>query len=82
MCVCVYVCIYVYMHMCMGVHLHLCRRILFICTVQSLYYMRVYHKCFFNTCMRVWLGDLLRGSSVSLDHIITCNLMCTNTCTM
>ena len=29
-----------------GVHMHPCRRILFICTVQSLYYMRVYHRCF------------------------------------
>jgi len=26
--------------------------------------------------------DLVRGSSASLDHIITWNLMCTNTCTM
>ena len=26
--------------------------------------------------------DLLRGSSASLDHIITWNLTCTNTCTM
>jgi len=26
--------------------------------------------------------DLLIGSSASLDHIITCNLTCTNTCTM
>jgi len=28
-----------------GIHMHSCRRILFICTVQSLYYMRVYHRC-------------------------------------
>jgi len=26
--------------------------------------------------------DLFRGSSASLDHIITWNLTCTNTCTM
>ena len=26
--------------------MHSCRRILFICTVQSLYYMRVYYRCF------------------------------------
>jgi len=39
------------------VHMHSCRRILFICTVESLYYMRVYHRCFcFNTCMRVCGG--------------------------
>jgi len=52
---CVYVCICMYVHLCIcmhthlytrvGVHMYLCRRILFICTVQSLYYMRVYHRC-------------------------------------
>jgi len=56
MCVCVHVCIYMYMHTRVGVHMHSCRRILFICTVQPSYYMRVYHRCFFNTCMRVWWG--------------------------
>jgi len=49
----IYVCIYMYIHTRVGVHMHLCRRILFICTVQSLYYMRVYHRCLFNACMRV-----------------------------
>ena len=44
--VCVYVCIYVYIRVRVGVHMHSCRRILFICSVQSLYYMRVYHRCF------------------------------------
>ena len=44
--VCVYVCIYMYLRARVGVHMHSCRRILFICTVQSLYYMRVYHRCF------------------------------------
>jgi len=44
--VCVYVCIYIYIRACLGVHMHSCRRILFICTVQSLYYMRVYHRRF------------------------------------
>ena len=29
-----------------GVHMHLRVRIWFICTVQSLYCMRVYHRCF------------------------------------
>ena len=53
MCVCVYVCIYIYIHMRVGVHIQLCRRIFFICAVQSLYYMRVYHWCLFNACMRV-----------------------------
>jgi len=46
MCVRVYVFIYMYMHTRVGVHMHSCRHILFICTVQSLYYMRVYHRCF------------------------------------
>jgi len=54
--ICVYVCIYMYMHTHVGVHEHLCRRISFTCTVQSLYYMRVYLRCFFNNCMRVWWG--------------------------
>jgi len=44
--VCVYVCIYIYIRTRVGVHMHLCRRILFICTLQSLYYMRVYYRCF------------------------------------
>jgi len=39
--VCVYVFIYIYMHARVGVHMHSCRRLLFICTVQSLCYMRV-----------------------------------------
>jgi len=43
--VCVYVCICIYIRARVGVHMHLCRRILSICTVQSLYYMRVYHRC-------------------------------------
>jgi len=42
----VYVCIYIYIHARVGVHMHSRRRILFICTVQSLYYMHVYHRCF------------------------------------
>jgi len=44
--VCVYVCIYIYIHTRVGVHMHSCRHILFICTIQSLYYMCVYHRCF------------------------------------
>ena len=44
--VCVYVCIYIYIRVRVGVHMHSCRRILVICTVQSLYCMRVYHRCF------------------------------------
>jgi len=44
--VCIYVCIYIYIRARVGVHMHSCRRILFICTVQSLYYMCVYYRCF------------------------------------
>ena len=53
-CVCVYVCMHFCVYVCMcvcvrahvDVRMHSCRRILFICTVQSLHYMRVYHRCF------------------------------------
>jgi len=41
---CVYVCMCVYVRALVDVHMHLCRPILFICTVQSLYYMRVYQR--------------------------------------
>jgi len=35
-----------------GVHMHSCMRILFNCTVQSFYFMRVYHRCFLTpTCV-------------------------------
>jgi len=44
--VCVYVCMYIYICVRVGAHVHLCRRILFICAVQSLYYIRVYYKWF------------------------------------
>ena len=40
--VCVYVCIYIYIRALVGVHMHSCRRILFVRTVQSLYYVRVF----------------------------------------
>ena len=50
--VCVYVCIYIYIRARAGVHMHSRRRILFICTVHSLYYMRVYQRCFLTlTCV-------------------------------
>ena len=52
---CVYVCIYIYIRAHVGVHMHSCRRILFIDTVQSLCYMRVYHRCFLTlacVCVR------------------------------
>ena len=46
--VCVCVCIYIYIRARVGEHMHSCRRILFICTVQSLCCMRVYHSCFLS----------------------------------
>jgi len=56
----VYVCIYICIHAHVGVHMYSCRRILFICTVQSLYYMRVYHRCFW-TLACVCVGGLEVG---------------------
>jgi len=67
MCICVYACIYMYIHARVGVHMHSCRRVLFMCTAQSLYYMRVYHKCFLNTCMRVW-WEIGSGGVSQLVH--------------
>ena len=58
--VCVYVSIYIYIRARVGVHMHSCRRILIICTVQSLYYMRVYHGCFL-TLAYVCVGGLKWG---------------------
>ena len=64
-CVCVYVCTYFCVYVCMcacvrahvDVRMHSCTRILFICTVQSLYYMRVYRRCF-STLACVCVGGL------------------------
>ena len=58
--VCVYVCMCIYIRARVGVHMHSCRRILFICTVQSLYYVRVYHRCF-STLACVCVGGLEVG---------------------
>jgi len=78
-CVCVYVCmyfcVYVYMCVCVRAHVDVCmhsrRRILFICTVQSLYYMRVYHRCFLTlACMCV--GGVGSGVCFSLFMVSTC----------
>jgi len=55
--VCVHVFIHIYIRARVGVHMHSCRRILFICTVQSLCYMRVYHRCFL-TLACVGVGGL------------------------
>jgi len=52
--VCVYVCIYIYIHACVVARMNSCRRIVFICTIQFLYNMRVYHRCFLTPiCMCV-----------------------------
>jgi len=69
--VCVYVCIYIYIRARVGVHVHSCRRILFICTVQSLYYMRVYHRCFL-TLACVCVGGLEVGFFSSLFMVSAC----------
>ena len=58
--VCVYVCIYIYIRTHVGVNMHSCRHILFICTVQSLYYVCVYHRCSL-TLACVWVGGLEVG---------------------
>jgi len=58
--VCVYVCIYIYIRAGVGVQMHSCRRILTICIVQSLYYMRVYHRCFLTLAF-VCVGGLEVG---------------------
>ena len=56
----VYMYAYIYIRARVGVHMHSCRRILFICTIQSLYYMRVYHRRFLTlTC--VCVGELEVG---------------------
>jgi len=67
----VYVCIYIYIHARVGVHMHSCRRILFICTVQSLYYMRVYHKCFLIPAC-VCVGGLEVGVCFRLFMVSAC----------
>ncbi len=69
--VCVYVCIYIYIRARVGVHMHSCRRILFICTVQSLYYMRVYHRCFL-TLACVCVGGIGSGVCFSLFMVSAC----------
>jgi len=70
--VCVYVCIHIYIRARVGVHMHSCRCILFICTVQSLYYMRVYRRCFL-TLACVCVGGLEVGfvSACSWSALVT-----------
>jgi len=58
--VCIYVCMYINIRSRVGVHMHSCRCILFICTVKSLCYMRVYHRCFL-TLACVCVGKLEVG---------------------
>jgi len=58
--VCVYGFIHIYMHARVGVHMHSCMRILFVCTAQSLCYMRVYHRCFLTPAC-VCVGGLEVG---------------------
>ena len=69
--VCAYAFIHIYIHARVGVHMHSCRRILFICTVQSLYYMRVYHRCFLTPAC-VCVGGLEVGCFSSLFMVRAC----------
>ena len=59
------------MHTCLGVYMHSCRRILFICTVQSLYCMRVYHRCFLTPAC-VCVGGLEVESFFNLFMVSAC----------
>ena len=75
-CICIYACLciciqFIYIHACVGVHMHSCRRILFICTVQSLYYMRAYYRCFLTlTCVSVGALEMGFVSACSwLAHV-------------
>ena len=70
-CVCMYMSVYVYAYTCIltrvGVHMHSCTRILFICTVKSLYYMRMYHRCLFKpACV------CRRGLEVEVSMVSAC----------
>ena len=70
--VCVYVCIYIYIRTRVGVHMHSCRRIFFICTVQSLYCMCVYHRCYLTlACVCVWGLDVGFVSACSWLALVT-----------
>jgi len=70
-----YVCVYVYIHIYtrarVGGHMHPYRCILFICTVQSLYYMRVYYRCFL-TLACVCGGGIGSGVCFSLFMVSAC----------
>ena len=66
--VCVYVCIYIYIRARVGVHTHSCRRILFICTVQSLYCMCVYHKRFLTLAC-------VCGGGLEVGFVSACSLL-------
>jgi len=70
--VCAYICKNIYIRVRVGVHMHPFRRILFICTVQSLYYMRVYHRCFLPlACVYVWRLEVGFVSACSWLALVT-----------
>ena len=66
----VYICVYIYIYIRarVGVHMHSCRRIWFICTVQSLYYMRVYHRCFLTVAC-------VCGGGLEVGFVSACSLL-------
>ena len=84
MCICMYmyicmsvnVCIYIYMRARVGVHMHSCRRILFICTVQSLYYMRVHHRCFITPACVCVKGLVVWNSKTAYYLCANCPGVC------
>ena len=69
--VCVYVCIYIYIRARVGVYMHSCRRIFFVCTVQSFCYVRVYYRCFL-TLSCVCGGWIRSGVCFSLFMVNAC----------
>ena len=68
--ICIHICEVKIFSSLLNVRMHLCRRILFICTVQSLYYMRVYHRCFWTlACV---CGGIRSGVYFSLFMVSAC----------
>jgi len=86
MCICMYmyICMSVYMyaytfiiHARVGVHMHSRKRSLFVCTVQSLYYMRVYHRCLLTlACVCGGIGSGVCFSLFIVSACYCCGRLC------
>jgi len=70
-----YICMSVYMyaytfiiHARVGVHMHSRKRSLFVCTVQSLYYMLVYHRCLLTLAC-------VCGGGLEVGFVSACSLL-------